>query len=100
MRGMVHTGDPSTSYAAARAVKPSITELQYAIVQVLAVYSMTAEELETLECFKHLGPSTVRKRVSELYHLGVIEPVGKKRNSRNCLMIVWRMVHGQMRLPL
>jgi hypothetical protein len=49
---------------------------------------MTDGELENLPVFAHYGPSTVRKRRSELYQAGRVAETGARRGKMN----VWRAV--------
>lgn len=78
---LVRIPDHSTSIDAAKAIMPCRTVLQQQIVTaLLARGPMTDGELEKLEQFANYGPSTVRKRRSELYHDGKIIPTGKRRD--------------------
>lgn len=78
---MVRIPDHSTSIDAAKAILPCRTVLQQQIINaLLARGPMTDGELENLEQFKQYGPSTVRKRRSELYQDGRVIWTGKTRN--------------------
>ena len=92
-RGMVRSNDPDTSYAAARAVSRKLNELHFRILAALRTNDkpMTAEQLERLPQFADFGPSTVRKRVSELAHMGKVLEAGMATNSRGRSMILYRL---------
>jgi len=88
--GMVHQGDPPTSKEAAQVIARRQSELQWQVCEAFRQYgSMTDEELERLPCFKTFGPSTIRKRRSELYRMGELVPMGTEHNSRGRWMTVW-----------
>lgn len=96
LRGMVHRDDPGTSMAAAAAVLRRRTELHAAVLRAFAERGpMTDEDLETLPEFDGYGPSTIRKRRSELYHQGALVDVGTRRNSRNREMLVFTIVAAE-----
>lgn len=79
----------STSVEAAQSILPCRTVLQAQILNALIVHGpMTDGELEKLEQFKDYGPSTVRKRRSELYQDGKVLATEERRDR----MIVWRVV--------
>jgi hypothetical protein len=79
--GLVRIPDHSTSIAAAEKIAPVRSKLQE---WVLAAFNrlgpMTAGECEQLTCFDDCAPSTVRKRISELYKAGELVETGIKRN--------------------
>ena len=78
--------DMQTSIDAAERVARGRKPLQEAIHAILVSRGpMTAGDLERLECFSHFGPSTVRKRVSELKAEGRVEATDKRRDG----MTVW-----------
>jgi len=89
IKGMVHADDPETSVAAAHGINECKTKLHDQISRILRFSALTDEELETLGCFVNYGPSTIRKRRSELYQAGRIKTVGERRNSRGHNMKVW-----------
>lgn len=73
--------DHETSIAAAQSVLPCRRILQQQILTALLVRGpMTDGELEKLPQFASYGPSTVRKRRSELYQDGRVIPTGKRRD--------------------
>ncbi len=79
LMGMVRGNSPIESQRAAVDVRPKLTAIQTQIVGLLTVYGpMTARELETHGAFDGLGPSTVRKRISELKQMGQVVQVGRK----------------------
>ena len=87
---MSRATDPDTSHEAAARVLPSCTALQGQIMEKLRMFpktGLTAGELEAMQDFKGLAPSTVRKRVSELYHAGNLRIMGRRDG-----MNVWGMV--------
>lgn len=76
---MVRSDDRSTCSDAADRVLPKIRELHaqvLAAVRTAATDGITDRELERLPQFARYGPSTVRKRRSELYQLGYLAPAG------------------------
>lgn len=85
---LIRIPSPSTSVEAAKSILPCRTVLQKQILTILRVQGpMTAGELEQMSCFAHYGPSTVRKRVTELKDdLHAIVETGEVRNR----MKVWR----------
>lgn len=95
-RGMVRTSDPPTSIEAAATVEPFTNALQRMVYQAIAesLVPVTAETVERLPRFSELGPSTVRKRISELYQAKRIVQAGKQKNSRGCSMILWTINPG------
>ena len=82
--------DHETSIAASeRVAKSCKTELQSAILEkLIELGPMTDGELESLPVFSHYGPSTVRKRRSELFQDGKVEKTGELRDRMN----VWKAV--------
>jgi hypothetical protein len=90
--GMVHANDPYTSVEAAVAVTRRLTELH---AQVLAAFkangAMTDEDLEQLPQFRTYGPSTIRKRRSELWQQSLLGAVGERINSRGRRMLLWAL---------
>jgi len=91
LRGMVHAGGLPTEEAAAIAQLPKLKKLQKRILDQLRERGpLTDQELELLPGFSGFGPSTVRKRRSELYALGLIVADGERTNTRGRRMVVWR----------
>lgn len=71
----------STSVEAAKSILPCRTVLQSQILSALKTQGpMTDGELEKLPLFSTYGPSTVRKRRSELYQDGRVLETGKRRD--------------------
>jgi hypothetical protein len=92
LTGMVRHGDPSTAKAAAGAVAQHRTELHKLVLEALRTHGpMTDEDLEQLPQFKDYGPSTIRKRRSELFESKDVLSSGARKNSRNRPMIVWKI---------
>ncbi|SRR6266446_8869390 len=93
IRGMIHADDPDTSRQAARKICECRTKLHREVLNALICHGpLTDEELEQLPQFLHYGPSTIRKRRSELYQAGKIEMNGQERsNARGFKMKVWRI---------
>jgi len=88
--GMVHHDDPVTSLEAAVVIARHRTELHDKIEAALrALGPMDDEQLEQLPQFAGYGPSTIRKRRSELFQMGVVTPCGVRTNSRGRRMLVW-----------
>jgi hypothetical protein len=79
--------DPSTCVAPdGRA----LNDLHNQVLDALEMYGpMTDEQLEQLPQFKSFGPSTIRKRRSELYQMGRLRRHGERQNSRGRYMVVW-----------
>lgn len=75
--GMVRGTDPVTSQRAAVDVLPKRAWIKRAILEAIATEGpKTAGELENRHEFAYLGVSTVRKRVSELFHDGRLVRAG------------------------
>jgi hypothetical protein len=90
LRGMTHHDDPYTSLDAAATIARHRTELHARVLQAFLEHGpMTDAELEQLPEFHGYGPSTLRKRRSELYHAHDLAAIGERRNARNCKMLVW-----------
>jgi hypothetical protein len=95
LRGMVHADPHTTEIAAAEKIVPRLRDLHLKVLGELKVCGpMTDEQLERLPAFANYGPSTVRKRRSELYQAGFIEPCGEQQNSRGISMKIWRPTVG------
>lgn len=96
IRGMVHGDDPSTSRVAARKIKVRLGTLHRRVYAAVDRYmsadgqGITDEELERLSEFNSYGPSTIRKRRSELYQAGHIASDGERVNTRGQKMLTWR----------
>jgi hypothetical protein len=91
INGMVHRNDPYTSIEAAEVIARKRTELHGRVLEAFDTRGpMTDEELEQLPAFVPYGPSTIRKRRSELYQQGSLEVCGERRNSRDRKMLIWR----------
>ena len=93
MSTMYRKNDHDTSIEAARVVAEFRTVLQQQIFEVLQVRPMTDGELENLPQFMSYGPSTVRKRRSELYQAGLIRESGERRGRFK----VWAVVAEVLR---
>lgn len=90
IRGMVHRDDPQTSVEAARDINQCKTELHKQVLQAFTTHGpMNDHQLENLAEFRHYGPSTIRKRRSELYQAGRLRETGTGRNPRGKKMIIW-----------
>lgn len=88
VQGMVRDPDHGTSIAAAGKQVSGRKELQQKVAKAFMVYGpMTDGEIEKLPIFKDYGPSTVRKRRSELYQEGILLKTKERRNS----MSVWEL---------
>src|SRR5262245_13356519 len=92
IKGMVHRAPLSTEVAAAEFIARKRTELHDRCLRAFRKFGpMTDAELETLDEFATYGPSTIRKRRSELYQYGVLEICGERRNDRGRPMKVWQI---------
>lgn len=79
LHGLTRASDPIEAQVAATKHLEGRTAIQAKILGILAECGpLNAEELERRIEFRHLAPSTVRKRVSELKQAGDIEQVGRK----------------------
>ena len=94
--GMVGHDSPETSRQAAARVAERLTELQARVLDAFHVHGpMDDEQLEQLPEFIGFGPSTIRKRRSELFKAGRLlkleaTPGQEHVNSRGATMAVWR----------
>lgn len=70
--------DPDTSRRAGEKVRKLGTGLHARVLEALRGCSLTDRELEQLAQFQQYGPSTVRKRRSELYQAGHVVAVGER----------------------
>jgi hypothetical protein len=90
--GMVHADDPHTSIDAAVVMAHRRTELHEQVLAAFRLYgNMTDETLENLPEFADYGPSTIRKRRSELYQQQALAVAGERLNSRGRKMLVWAL---------
>lgn len=79
LRGMTRGHDALESQRAAADVLPKLTAIQTAVLNIIVSEgAKTARDLESRIEFRGLGPSTVRKRVSELKQLGKLVQVGRE----------------------
>lgn len=93
--GMVHADDPHTSIDAAIVIASRRNELHGKVLAAFARYgAMTDEELENLPEFHDYGPSTIRKRRSELFQQHAIVAVGEAVNTRGRKMLIWSEKKG------
>ena len=89
---MHRAADPLTSRAAAAGILPKVNTLHEQVLSALAAAGadgLNDRQLEQLPQFAKYGPSTIRKRRSELYQLGYVT----HRGTRDGLM-VWVRVPG------
>ena len=78
---MVRRDDPPTSHEAARKVEPRLSALQKLIIDIFKIRGkMTAKECERRPSLVLLAPSTVRKRICELFAMGLIRKTGVVRD--------------------
>jgi hypothetical protein len=90
LSGMVRAGGHHTSVDAAAAIEPKRTALHVRVLEAFEQLGpMTDEALERLPQFADYGPSTIRKRRSELYEQGALAVRGDTVNSRGRKMILW-----------
>jgi hypothetical protein len=91
LRRMTHRGGRRTEVQAAESVLRGLSALQQQVLDAFdEFHQLTAEQAESLPCFAHLGPSTVRKRLSELAKQGKLVACGTQLNSRGKPMTVWK----------
>jgi hypothetical protein len=88
---MVRSKDHETSVAAAESIVGKITKLHAKVLSAFAEHGeMTDAKLEQLPQFSDYGPSTIRKRRSELFLMGKLADTGRRElNERGAKMIVW-----------
>jgi hypothetical protein len=92
VRGMARVPDRTTSIDAAERIHDRVSELQQRVLEAFRTHgNMTAEQCEDLPEFAELGPSTVRKRISELTKRNppMLVERGVTRNSRGAKMTRW-----------
>lgn len=80
--------EPTTSRAAASAVRPRVSDLHSRIIAALRLLNATPDEVAV-----RLGETllTIRPRFSELNRLGLIEKTGERRpNASGLKAAVWR----------
>jgi len=88
IKAMSRNTDPDTSVQAAVSVIAGLSNLQEKVLRAFRDNGeMTAHECELLPQFWNLSASTVRKRISELSHLGKLVDTGERREG----MTVWRI---------
>lgn len=89
-RDMHRKHDHQTSIDASERIARSVkTRLQEQIhAKLVELGPMTDGELEALPGFAHYGPSTVRKRRSELFQAHRVIDTGERRNH----MKIWRAI--------
>lgn len=78
---MHRAADPDTSRQAAERVAEKLSALQERVLVAVAGYGSrgaTAREVERLQAFADCGPSTVRKRLSELTRAGKLVENGRR----------------------
>lgn len=89
---MTRRPDHDTSTGAADRVRRTATTLHRQVLEAIAgagADGLTDRELETLPAFRHLAPSTARKRRSELFHAGLLEKAGVRDR-----LTVWTVTAG------
>lgn len=85
------TNDRQTSIEAGESVAPSISELQTLVLHTLKTHGpMTDEQLENHFEVGRFAQTTMRKRRTDLFHLGLVDAAGKVPNSRGRFMILWK----------
>lgn len=90
-RRMVHRHPKATEVAAAERIEGRLSVLQATVLHAFQTRgAMTDEQLETLDVFAQYGPSTIRKRRSELFAMGKLQIVGEATNTRGQRMKIWR----------
>lgn len=90
IRGMTHARDQHTAVDAAAVVARKRTELHARVLDAFEELGpMTDEMLEGLLRFRDFGPSTIRKRRSELYQQRALVSCGERKNTRGRKMVLW-----------
>jgi hypothetical protein len=88
------TPDHATAVAAAVAMRGPGGPLRarvFAAVAAAGERGITDRELERLSVFRALGPSTVRKRRSELYQQGRLVGIGQRDGAT-----IWTLAPGEV----
>lgn len=91
---MVRKSDGATSKSAADRIKPVLTPLRFAVLMAIreaGEFGLTDRELEQLPQFADRGPSTVRKRRSELFQMGLVQQAGARNR-----LTVWITTPGDL----
>lgn len=79
LRGMVRGDDSVESQYAAVRQLPTRAQVSARLLAILdSEGPQTARELETRDEFGGFAPSSIRKRVSELYHAGELVKAGRR----------------------
>lgn len=87
-----HARDPHTAKIAGSGFEQrGISDLHELVLEALRAGPLTDEELERLPQFARLAPSTVRKRRSELFHMGRIKRSAVVQNARGRPMLKWAL---------
>jgi hypothetical protein len=91
-RRMTRRHPRATEVLAADRVARRLSELHTAVLEAFRDHgAMTDEQLEQLPRFAAYGPSTIRKRRSELLQQGRLVACGEATNSRGQRMKIWRV---------
>jgi len=75
------SSDPKTSHDAAGRISATLSDLQQRVLAAVTAFGpdgATARDVETLPAFAACGPSTCRKRLSELHTAGRLVAVGRR----------------------
>jgi chromosome segregation and condensation protein ScpB len=97
---LTRTPDHASAEIAASKVVKTISQLQQSILSHIAIMQpVTALELEELDIFAQLAPSTVRKRISELAGRGkiiggAVQSYRSRRTGRTSQAIGWSVMEG------
>jgi hypothetical protein len=92
LRRMAHRGGLATERDAARRILPQLSTLHRAVLEALQDHgALNDRELEQLPRFAQYGPSTIRKRRSELYQAGRLVADGKRDG-----LTAWRIAPEQL----
>jgi hypothetical protein len=90
---MARSSDPSTSHEAAEAVRPQLGKIHALVIEVYhSVGAMSAREAERRPEFGDYGFSTIRKRISELANMGVLEAVGEESRTGKTPATVYQIL--------
>lgn len=88
VRRMVHFAAHRTEVDAAVKIARKVNALHELVMAAFREHgTLTDRELERLPAFAHLGPSTARKRRSELFQLGQLISTTERRDG----LTVWRL---------
>lgn len=80
---MYHQDDPGPAVETAEMMRPKVGKIQDLVLAAFRLHGpMTAYDAERLPEFGHYGHATIRKRISELVRMELLEEAGVDRSRR------------------